>query len=214
MTLSWWRLELASLPELEESLIWKLNTLGIPRVAVRHRPEAPDQRQLVAWLPEADWPEPERQQLEQALAPLAELADLEFVSLQKGHGTDQWPGPFAARHVAGQAAVTASYSFLDTAAVLANCDLLISADSAVVHLVGALALLAWVLLKAMPEWRWGLAGDRSYWYDSMRLLRQTQPGSWRQPLEQISARLQVVRPGPDAASRTGSDGSPPSALSN
>ena len=76
MTLSWWRLELASLPELEESLIWKLNTLGIPRVAVRHRPEAPDQRQLVAWLPEADWPEPERQQLEQALAPLAETFGL------------------------------------------------------------------------------------------------------------------------------------------
>jgi ribosomal protein L11 methyltransferase len=76
MTLSWWRLELASLPELEESLIWKLNTLGIPRVAVRHRPEAPDQRQLVAWLPEADWPEAERQQLEQALAPLADTFGL------------------------------------------------------------------------------------------------------------------------------------------
>ena len=76
MTLSWWRLELASLPELEESLIWKLNTLGIPRVAVRHRPEAPDQRQLVAWLPEADWPEPERLQLEQALAPLADTFGL------------------------------------------------------------------------------------------------------------------------------------------
>ena len=76
MTLSWWRLELVSLPELEESLIWKLNTLGIPRVAVRHRPEAPDQRQLVAWLPEADWPEPERQQLEQALAPLADIFSL------------------------------------------------------------------------------------------------------------------------------------------
>ncbi len=76
MTLSWWRLELASLPELEESLIWKLNTLGIPRVAVRHRPEAPDQRQLVAWLPEADWPEAERLQLEQALAPLADTFGL------------------------------------------------------------------------------------------------------------------------------------------
>jgi ribosomal protein L11 methyltransferase len=76
MTLSWWRLELVSLPELEESLIWKLNTLGIPRVAVRHRPEAPDQRQLVAWLPEADWPEAERQQLEQALAPLADTFGL------------------------------------------------------------------------------------------------------------------------------------------
>ncbi|MBV2350187.1 50S ribosomal protein L11 methyltransferase [Synechococcus sp. HK05] len=76
MTLSWWRLELPSLPELEESLIWKLNALGIPRVAVRHRPEAPDERQLVAWLPEADWPEAERLQLEQALAPLADTFGL------------------------------------------------------------------------------------------------------------------------------------------
>ena len=76
MTLSWWRLELPALPELEESLIWKLNALGIPRVAVRHRPEAPDQRQLVAWLPEGDWPEPERRQLEQALAPMAETFGL------------------------------------------------------------------------------------------------------------------------------------------
>jgi hypothetical protein len=150
----------------------------------------------------------------QALASLAELADLEFVSLQKGHGADQWPGPFAARQVAGQAAVTASHSFLDTAAVLANCDLLISADSAVVHLAGALALPAWVLLKAIPEWRWGLAGDRSYWYDSLRLFRQTQAGSWREPLEQISARLQAFRPGLDAASRMGSGGFPPPALSS
>ena len=70
--LSWWRLELACPPELEESLLWKLELLGIPRVALRHRPEAPHQRQLLAWLPAADWPEAERQQLEAALAPLAE----------------------------------------------------------------------------------------------------------------------------------------------
>ena len=70
--LSWWRLELACPPELEESLLWKLELLGVPRVALRHRPEAPQQRQLLAWLPAADWPEAERQQLEAALAPLAE----------------------------------------------------------------------------------------------------------------------------------------------
>ena len=68
----WWRLELASLPELEESLLWKLAELGIPRVAVQHRPETPSQRQLIAWLPAIDWPDPERQQLALALAPLAE----------------------------------------------------------------------------------------------------------------------------------------------
>lgn len=59
-------------PELEESLLWKLDSLGIPRLAVRHRPEHPDQRQLLAWLPAADWPEAERQRLQAALAPLAE----------------------------------------------------------------------------------------------------------------------------------------------
>jgi ribosomal protein L11 methyltransferase len=76
MSLAWWRLELPALPELEESLIWKLGALGIYRVAVRHRPEAPEQRQLVAWLPEADWPQAERLQLEQALAPLADTFGL------------------------------------------------------------------------------------------------------------------------------------------
>ena len=71
MALAWWRLELLALPELEESLTWKLNALGIPRVAVRHSPEQPQDRKLVAWLPASDWPESERQQLEQALKPLA-----------------------------------------------------------------------------------------------------------------------------------------------
>ena len=82
MSLSWWRLEMPSPAELEESLIWKLNTLGIPRVAVRHRPEAPEQRLLLAWLPAADWPEAERQQLQAALEPLAATFDLPLPPLQ------------------------------------------------------------------------------------------------------------------------------------
>lgn len=135
------------------------------------------------------------------LEPLAAMPDLEFVSVQKGQGSDQWPGPFAACQVAGQAAVSASCSFLDTAAVLANCDLLISADSAVVHLAGALGLPAWVLLKAIPEWRWGLSGERSYWYDSLRLFRQKRSGSWREPLQQICRVLNCFNPLQDAASR-------------
>ena len=81
MALSWWRLELPCPPELEDSLIWKLNTLGIHRVALQHRPEAPDQRQLVAWLPSADWPVAERQQLPAALEPLAATFGLELAPL-------------------------------------------------------------------------------------------------------------------------------------
>lgn len=72
MPQSWWRLQMPCPPELEESLLWKLDSLGIPRLAVRHRPEHPDQRQLLAWLPAVDWPEVERLRLQAALAPLAE----------------------------------------------------------------------------------------------------------------------------------------------
>ena len=86
---SWWRLELASLPELEESLLWKLGALGIPRVAVQHRPEAPSQRQLVAWLPAIDWPEPERAQLEHALAPLADTFGLPLPPIRWSEQADE-----------------------------------------------------------------------------------------------------------------------------
>jgi ribosomal protein L11 methyltransferase len=85
----WWRLELAALPELEESLLWKLTDLGIPRVAVQHRPETPSQRQLIAWLPAIDWPEPERQQLELALAPLAVPFGLALPPLQWSQQADE-----------------------------------------------------------------------------------------------------------------------------
>ena len=85
----WWRLELASLPELEESLLWKLADLGIPRVAVQHRPETPSQRQLIAWLPAIDWPEPERQQLALALAPLAEPFGLALPPLRWSQQADE-----------------------------------------------------------------------------------------------------------------------------
>jgi hypothetical protein len=144
----------------------------------------------------------------QVLAELTQLAEVEFVSVQKGHGQEQWPGPFAGRTVAGQAAVDASSSFLDTAAVLANCDLLISADSAVVHLAGALGLPAWVLLKAIPEWRWGMRGDHSYWYRSLRLFRQVTPGAWNEPVRRVAEALAAFSPGRDGAIPMGWAASP------
>ena len=66
----WWRLEMVCPPELEESLLWKLPTLGISRVALTHRPDSPQRPLLLAWLPESDWPALERAELAQALAPL------------------------------------------------------------------------------------------------------------------------------------------------
>ena len=85
----WWRLELPAAPELEESLLWKLNQLGIQRVAFSHRPEAPQDRLLVAWLPASDWPEAERAALQEALAPLATTFGLELPPIRWSQQQDE-----------------------------------------------------------------------------------------------------------------------------
>ncbi|MFN5698279.1 MAG: 50S ribosomal protein L11 methyltransferase [Cyanobacteriota bacterium] len=88
---AWWRLEMACPPELEDSLLWKLPELGIVRIALRHRPEAPAERQLLAWLPEVDWPEAERRELERALQPLGEPFQLELTPIHwKRQPDEDW----------------------------------------------------------------------------------------------------------------------------
>ncbi len=72
----WWRLSLPVQAELEESLLWKLNDLGLHRVAVQHAPETPDRRTLLAWLPAHEWPEDQRSELFLSLMPLAETFHL------------------------------------------------------------------------------------------------------------------------------------------
>ena len=64
--------------------------------------------------------------------------------------------------------------FRDTAAILSIADLVITSDSAVAHLAGALGSPCWLLLSHVPDWRWGLKGETTPWYTSIRLIRQNQ----------------------------------------
>jgi len=79
--------------------------------------------------------------------------------------------------------------FDDTAAVLALCDLLISVDTSVVHLAGALARPVWVLVPFQPDWRWLLDRADSPWYPTARLFRQPQPGDWDDVIRQAGEAL-------------------------
>lgn len=84
-------------------------------------------------------------------------------------------------------------AFLDTAAVMANCDLIVSLDSAPVHLAGALGLPVWCALRAVPDWRWLLGRDDSPWYPSMTLFRQPSPGDWTGAFSAMRAALMDMR---------------------
>ena len=108
---------------------------------------------------------------------------MEFVSIQKGAGSEQLQINKGLPFVAGQDTVSQSMDFKDTAAVLGNCDLLISSDSAVVHLAGAMGIKTWMALRWIPEWRWGLEGQRTSWYESVRLFRQPRCGDWHSVMQ-------------------------------
>jgi tetratricopeptide (TPR) repeat protein len=79
--------------------------------------------------------------------------------------------------------------FEDTAAVVSLCDLVISVDTSVVHLAGALGRPTWVLLPFWPDWRWMLDRDDSLWYPTARLFRQNAPGQWDGVLARVREAL-------------------------
>lgn len=79
--------------------------------------------------------------------------------------------------------------FSDTAGAIANLDLIVTIDTAVAHLSGAMGKPVWVLLPFVPDWRWCLHDITTSWYSSMRLYRQTSPGNWDVPLTAIGNEL-------------------------
>jgi len=83
--------------------------------------------------------------------------------------------------------------FTDTAALVANLDLVISVDTAVLHLAGALGVRSWGLLRFSPHWIWLLGGEDSPWYPGMRLFRQERPGEWNSVVDAVIARLRQER---------------------
>jgi tetratricopeptide (TPR) repeat protein len=108
---------------------------------------------------------------------LSRLENVRLISLQKGPGTEQLaalPGV----ETLGEDFDAGPEAFLDSAAVMDCLDLVITLDSALAHLAGALGRPVWVALKQVPDWRWFLDRSDSPWYPSMRLFRQKTEGDW------------------------------------
>jgi hypothetical protein len=83
-------------------------------------------------------------------------------------------------------------AFLDTAAVMESLDLIITSDTSIAHLAGALARPTWVALKHIPDWRWMLGREDSPWYPRHRLFRQETRGQWDGVFEAMRADLSIL----------------------
>jgi Tfp pilus assembly protein PilF len=124
--------------------------------------------------------------------PLAQFKPLahegvRLVSLQVGPGTDQLPAaPFPIIDLGSRFDPN---SMADLAAALVNLDLVVTVETAVAHLAGALGVPVWVALSVGPDWRWLLDRSDSPWYPTMRLFRQCRFGDWAEVFERVAAEI-------------------------
>jgi hypothetical protein len=123
-------------------------------------------------------------------APLAEVPGVTLISLQKGHGSEQLAQvSFPVTELPGLD--EESGPFMDTAAVMTCLDLVISTDTAIPHLAGALNVPCWMATPFSPDWRWLLDREDSPWYPSLRLFRKPTLRDWEPVFRRIAAELRA-----------------------
>jgi hypothetical protein len=122
-----------------------------------------------------------------ALAELAEIPGIAWVALQKGPAREQmsgvsWPAPFIdIGH--------ATMDFDDTVAVIAGLDMVLTVDTVIAHLAGAMGKPVWIMLPFAPDWRWMITRTDSPWYPSARLFRQAAPKDWASVVSAVKRAL-------------------------
>jgi tetratricopeptide (TPR) repeat protein len=121
------------------------------------------------------------------LAPLAEVGGVSFYSLQKREIFEQLRPPSCGLTLIDFMDEVRDFS--DTAALIENLDLVISVDTSVAHLAGAMGKPVWALIQFSPDWRWLLEREDSPWYPTMRLFRQKTRGDWSKVIERIGQEL-------------------------
>ncbi|MEO8926922.1 MAG: tetratricopeptide repeat protein [Caulobacteraceae bacterium] len=169
-----WRERLAALPGLKVGLVWA----GEPKLGYPDR-AAVDHRRSIALA---------------AMAPLGEVAGVSFVSLQKGAAAARAADPPPGLALAD---FTAELNdFADTAALVDGLDLVISVDTSVAHLAGAMGKRVWMLNRFDTCWRWLVGRDDSPWYPTLRQFRQSAPGDWASVMGAAREALRVLAAGP------------------
>jgi tetratricopeptide (TPR) repeat protein len=123
------------------------------------------------------------------LAPLLTLPDIRWYSLQKGSGAAQID---AVPEAQAMTPLDAHSDFAQTAALIDALDAVVSVDTSIAHLAGALGKPVFVLLPYAPDWRWGIAGDRTPWYPTARLFRQPAIGDWASVVASVRDALRAM----------------------
>ena len=96
---------------------------------------------------------------------------------------------FRDKFVSCQKDIDNIWDFSETAAIISKCNLVITSDTSVAHLSGALGKETWVLLQKIPDWRWGINSKETFWYPSVKLFRQNINNSWKEVMKNVEINL-------------------------
>jgi tetratricopeptide (TPR) repeat protein len=158
-----------------------------PELSSEWRKRIPDNDTMKVGLAWAGTPQHSRDRARSipfgTLAPLAAIPDTTFISLQKRHSDSSLIPPPSSFPLLDW--TDALIDFAETAALIDNLDLVITVDTAVAHLAGAMCKRVKLLLPFVPDWRWMLGRQDSPWYPTIELVRQSQAGDWRTPIARI-----------------------------
>jgi FkbM family methyltransferase len=146
----------------------------------------------ITWQGSADFHADRQRSIElRQFAALADIPGVQLFSLQKGFGSEQiaaLDGQFNVVDFGDELDANAG-PFMDTAAIMKCMDLVVSSDTSVPHLSGALGVQTWLALSLSPDWRWLLDRDDSPWYPSMTLFRQQTLGDWDEVFQRMATAL-------------------------
>ena len=160
---------------------WRERLRGLgsgPKIGISWRGGARKTRRHVRSIPPEDW------------GPLLALPGMHFVSLQYGETRSDIDAMQAASRCVVHHWPEAIDDYDETAALVSALDLVMSVQTAIIHLGGALGRPVWVLVSSRPEWRYQEEGDSLPWYPSVRLIRQSTPGDWRGVIDDARRRLE------------------------
>ena len=125
---------------------------------------------------------------------LLELKKIDFISLQKGEGHEQIEKTKFSKCMIDYNDIidTGKDAFIDTAAIIKNLDLVISSDTSIVHLSGAIGTKVWMLEPKVPNWTWTNYGTTTPWYSSLKIFRQEKANNWKKPIKDLKNKLSKI----------------------
>jgi len=151
--------------------------INFPEVVSERHPGQRALRVGIAWAGNPRYKADRQRSMElQSLFPLLRMRSVSWISLQKGPASEQLAG--VEEHVRIRDGSSADCNLAETAALVATLDLVITTDTCIAHLAGAMGRPVWILLPHLGDWRWMQEIEVTPWYPTARLLRQRAPGDW------------------------------------